>query len=48
MQEAYQKVGLNYEVKDDRLVGGLGQLQALERVSRRWPLARLTLSAQGH
>ena len=37
MQEAYQKVGLDYEVKDDRLVGGIGRLQA-----RRWPLARLT------
>ena len=42
MQVAYQKVGLNYEVNGDRLVGGIGQLQALEGVPRRWPLARLT------
>ena len=42
MLEAYQKVGVNYEVKDERLVGGLGQLQVLEGVPRRWPLARLT------
>ena len=42
MLEAYQKVGMNYKVKDKRLVGGLGQLQVLEGVPRRWPLARLT------
>ena len=42
MQVAYQKVGLKYEVDDDRLVGGIGQLQELEGVPRRWPLARLT------
>ena len=40
MQVAYQKVGLKYEVDGDRLVGGIGQLQALEGVPRRWPLAQ--------
>ena len=42
MLEAYQKVGVNYEVKEERLVGGLEKLQVLEGVPRRWPLARLT------
>ena len=42
MQVAYQKVGLNYEVNGNCLVGGIGQLQALEGVPCRWPLAQLT------
>ena len=42
MLEAYQKVGVNYEVMEERLIGGLEKLQELEGVPRRWPLARLT------